>query len=325
MKSLIVKSIVIAVVLFLCGSLWQRIVDKGLKQSAEYGPVYSEWDSIYKGGIDADILIMGSSRAAILVNPEVISDSFNTTCYNIGIDGHKFLTQYYRYFIYEKYNKAPKTIILSLDIFTLIRTKDFFGYEQFIPYLDDTLIRNIVKPFDVFTWKDFYIPMVKFTHRKDMILDGTLASLRPSVIKNTKKRGFISIDKSWDTAFVRNALDLMYVDGFTAKIDSQTNNLFFSFIEYCKSKKIQLIMVYPPEYAGNLNLCTNRKYIMNYYNNIATSRKIPYYNYMDYPQIANDTALFFDSQHMNTKGVKLFNEKLVNDIKSDLQLTATSH
>ncbi|MFN8260253.1 MAG: hypothetical protein U0X41_04850 [Chitinophagales bacterium] len=315
MKRLLYKIIPVSILLFVLCNLWQGIIDKGLKRSVEYGSNYSEWDSIYKGGIDAEVLIMGSSRAKILVNPQVITDSFAKSCYNIGIDGHKFLTQYYRFLLYLQHNKPPKSILLSLDIFSLIHTKDFYAYEQFIPYMNDTMIRNIVLSSDVFSWKDIYIPMVKYTHRKDMILDGTLAYFRPTQIKNDNKRGFISIDKSWDTAFVRKALGLMYADGFTAKIDSQTNRLFLRFIDYCHANDIRLIFVYPPEFKENLGLCPNRKMVMNYYDSLSAVKKVPYFNYMAFPSIYADTSLFFDSQHMNTKGVKIFNEQLVKDMK----------
>ncbi len=315
MKKILIKSIPIIAVLFVFCTCWQRLIDKGLHRSAEYGPLYSDWDSIYKGGIDADVLIMGSSRAAIIINPQTITDSFGRSCYNIGIDGHKFFTQYYRLQLYLQHNKPPKTILLSLDIFSLIHSKRFYNYEQFIPYLNDTLMRNIVGQFDLFTWKDFYIPMLKFTHRKDMILDGTIAAFRPTVIKNSKVRGFGSVDLPWDTAFVRKAQELVYIDGFTAKIDSQTNKLFLGFIDYCKVNKIKLIFIYPPEFKAYFYLCPNRKFVLNYYDSIAKAKSVPFFEYMDFPSVSTDTALFFDTQHLNARGVKLFDKQLVKDIK----------
>ena len=314
MKKIILKTTLFIVLLISLSFAWQYMIDKGLRRSVAYGNLYSDWDSIYKGGIDADVLILGSSRAAIHVDPQVILDSLNRSCINLGINGHKFLTQYYKYFIYEEHNKKPKSIVLCLDIFSLIHTEEFFEYEQFIPYLNDTLVKDIVKPFDFFTWKDFYIPMVKFTHRKDMILDGTYAFFRPSQIKNSRQRGFHPVDKPWDTSFVNSALKIMYADGYTAKIDSQTNQLFVHFIDYCKNNNIRLLFVYPPEYIGNLYLCKNRQYVMDYYNTIAKEKDVPYFNYSS-SSLCSDTTYFFDSQHLNTKGVKLFNNQLVKDIE----------
>lgn len=318
MKSVIIKSALLIVLLLSISLAWQHIIDKGLRKSDEYGRLYKSWDNIYAGKANSDIIIMGSSRAAIHINPKLITDTFNKSCINLGLNGHKFLTQYYKYFIYEQHNKTPETIIVCLDILSLIYTKDFYEYEQFIPYLNDTLIRKIVAPQNFFVWKDFYIPMVKFTHRKDMVLDGTFSYFKSNNNHNQNDYKFVSVDKTWDTSFVRKALNIMYVDGFTAKIDSETNKLFLQFIMYCKEKKIKLIFVYPPEYIGNLHYCTNRKTVIDYYNKVITENNVPYFQYSNSP-LASDTAYFFDSQHLNSKGVDLFDQQLIKDLKPLLQ------
>lgn len=317
MIKLLLKSVTYIVILYLLAYAWQNIVDKGLKQSFTYGHLYADWDSIYKGGADTEMLIMGSSRAAIQVNPTLMEDSLKQTCFNIGIDGHKFLTQYYKFMLYLKHNKAPKTILLNLDILGLIHTKDFFNYEQFIPYLNDTIIRNIVKPQPLFNWKDFYVPMVKFTHRKDMVFDGTYAYFKPYEVINPREKGFKSVSKDWDSLFVKKALELMYIDGYEAKIDSATKQLFEKFIFLCKEKNIKLIFVYPPEYKDNLHYCLNRSTIINYYKHIANKEHITFLDYSN-SYLCNDKRMFFDSQHLNTKGVSLFNNQLIKDLKLEM-------
>lgn len=314
MKKLFIKSLIFAIVIVSILFVWQNIIDKGLRQSKNYGTLYSDWDSLYASKIKADLVVMGSSRAAIQINPQILKDSLKMTSVNLGMDGHKFLSQYYKYFLYEKYNGKPKAIILTLDILSLIHAKEFFNYEQFIPYLGDSIIQEIVAPHGLFTWKDYYLPMVKFSHRKDMIFEGTLSYIKPLNIDNGRARGFGSVDKEWDTTFVNNAIKKMYIDGYTAKLDSKTQELFVDFIEYCNTNNIKLFLVYPPEYLKYNYLCKNRTEVKDYYSSIAQKYNIPYFDYAN-SDISSNNKLFFDSQHLNTEGVNQFNEYLISDIK----------
>ena len=69
-----------------------------LKESKTHaGGEYSTWSDLYKGNLNANILIYGSSRAQVHVSPLIISDSLGRSCYNLGLTGHNFWAQYFRH------------------------------------------------------------------------------------------------------------------------------------------------------------------------------------------------------------------------------------
>ena len=58
---------------------------------------YPVWNDINAGNINADLLIMGSSRAWRHIDPNIIDDSLKLKSYNLGMDGQHLPMQLWRY------------------------------------------------------------------------------------------------------------------------------------------------------------------------------------------------------------------------------------
>ena len=80
---------------------------------------YPVWNDIHSGNINADLLIMGSSRAWRHIDPNVLEDSLELSSYNLGMDGQHLPMQLWRYETLLKKNHAPRVIVYSLDFFML--------------------------------------------------------------------------------------------------------------------------------------------------------------------------------------------------------------
>ena len=114
--------------IFLLGYFFDVSISKNLKNSNRFAEKeYPTWNAIYEGKVNSDLLIFGSSRAWIHIDPTMISDSLGISSYNLGIDGHNFWLQNLRYRELLKYNKMPKFIICSLDYFTLKKNKELYN------------------------------------------------------------------------------------------------------------------------------------------------------------------------------------------------------
>lgn len=98
------------------------------------------WSDITQKQLNADLLIMGNSRAWAQYDPAIIDSVFNINSYNLGIDGSPFNRQIVKYNIYRHYQAKPKCIIVNIDCFSLTWRK---GYEreQFFPYMWDAYTR----------------------------------------------------------------------------------------------------------------------------------------------------------------------------------------
>ncbi len=154
-----------------------------LKKSKDYAAgEYSVWNSLFDGKVNSDVVIYGSSRAWVHIDPQMIEDKLNLSAFNLGLDGHNFWLQYLRHKILIEYNPHPKTIILSVDVFSLEKRKDLFNADQFLPYmLFNNLIKHYVESYQGYSLFDSYLPIVRFHGRRDAIFQAV-------------KNSFVSVD-----------------------------------------------------------------------------------------------------------------------------------
>ena len=112
--------------------------------------------------IDADVLIMGNSRAWCQYSPLILDSILGTNAYNLGLDGSCFDRQIARYDIYRHYQATkPKCIIQNVEYFTLGKT---IGYEreQFMPYMMYPYFRQRICEVEPFKKLELYVPMYRY-------------------------------------------------------------------------------------------------------------------------------------------------------------------
>ena len=98
------------------------------------------------------------------------------------------------------------------------------------------------------------------------------------------------------------------------KTDSLAKKSFEDFVKIVKSKNIKLYVIQSPVFAKHFNSSVSLDTIKS----ILKRYDEPFWDY------AFDTSLFkkeyfYDNLHLNTKGSTLFSEKLVSDIKADIE------
>lgn len=268
---------------------------------------YSVWNDIYKGEINAEIAVYGSSRAWVQFNTPMLSDIFNNSSYNFGVDGHNFQLQYLRHLEYLKYNKPPKTIILSVDFATLQKRKDLYNYSQLLPYmLWNSEIYNYTKDYEGFSKTDYKIPLVRYMGEFNTLLKAVL----PNKDKERRIQGYAGRNTSWNNDFIKAQNDTKNKE---YKIDSVTVNLFDKFLNTCKSSNIQVIMVYSPVYYEGFDFIENHQEIVDSFQVIANKHQLPFLDYTK-SKISYNKALFYNSTHLNSKGADRFTNQLCKDV-----------
>ncbi len=114
--------------------LWclQLVVDFGLRRTDV--ALYENWNDILNGTINADLLIMGSSRALRHFDPLLIEKKTGFSAYNLGGSKLTFDIQKIKYNAYLQNNKHPKIAVINVDINSLNSTKELFAKTQYLPY-----------------------------------------------------------------------------------------------------------------------------------------------------------------------------------------------
>jgi hypothetical protein len=299
--------------LFLWG--FNYIVDKGLRKSQmQY---YAVWNDMYASRINADVLILGNSRAKLILSPKVIDSVFHTNSYNLGINGAFFPIQDAMFKAYLQHNKKPKYIIQSVDFTMLSRGNNLSNADQYIPYINDTLVRSMASAYpEKFTTAERYLPLFKYNNHPHLIKEGIFCyfNLHPRGA-NMLYKGFGGSYGQFNDFFdARVKTDAEYVRN---NVDKNVEAEFVAYLEYCKANDIKLIFIYEPilhpinEYFKPDSSMVTRK--LMYY---AGQYHIPYISYLD-DSICDHKELFNDHIHLNSVGAQLFTEKLAADISKN--------
>jgi hypothetical protein len=95
---------------------------------------------------DADVLILGSSRAQMHFMPSVIGPGLSMKAYNAGLKGYDFLYSVMLYDLWKHRHPAPKAIVLQIDVESLLRREsELAGAQIFAPYMDESeLVREVL-------------------------------------------------------------------------------------------------------------------------------------------------------------------------------------
>jgi len=285
------------------------IVSHILKNTSGCFGEYEVWNDIYKGDINCDLAIYGSSRAWINIDPEIIRDSLGLPAYNFGVDGHDFWLQYFRHAEYFQTNTNPKIILHSVDVFTFRKRADLYNMNQFLPYmLWNKSIFNYTSSYQGFSRVDFIIPMFRYVKKAsgfDIMTRNKLIS------KPLRNKGFHGMQLEWNSDLDAARKTNEY---YEAKIDTASIKLYKKFLDECASKHIDVILVYTPEYIEGQKYVSNREEVLNIYKKIAKDYDLVFLDYSN-NEMSYDKRYFYNSEHLNAFGADVFTRTLSHDIK----------
>jgi hypothetical protein len=273
---------------------------------------YSTWNDIIDGKINSDIVIHGSSRAWVHVDPNMLADSLNISAYNLGIDGQNFGLQYLRHRLLLKYNQQPRLVIHSLDVFTFQKKDGLYNAEQFLPYmLWDSEIDSTMLKYQNYGFLDCWVPLVRY-YGKFSSVDMAMSIYRQSQGNPPLRiRGYQGQDLKWnsDLEDAKRKGNKIRID-----IDSSLLTTFEKYLEECKERKIDVILIYTPEYIEGQDFVENRKQIISIYKYLSCEFNVPFYDFSN-DELSLKKEYFYNASHLNKIGSVYFTERLIDSLK----------
>ncbi len=297
------------------GSLYgvQRVVDEGLRNS-----VYKEfqvWNDIYHSRINADLIIIGSSRASAHFSPRILDSALRLNSYNFGMEGYDFKMQYAKLRVYLEHNQPPAYLISSMDIYSLYKRDKLFDYEQFLPYLNDTIIQRLCR--EGYGHKlnalDFYIPFYKYYTEPALVAEAYNALvLKTPPASGIYYKGFKPYNERWNHTFEKFKKE--HPEQQDQAVSNDQMDLFETFLGDCRRRHIKVAMVYSPEFYEMQQNYSDRDSIMQLYTDVSKKYAVPFLDYSK-DAMCYDTTYLLNSQHLNKWGADVFTEKLATDLK----------
>jgi hypothetical protein len=259
--------------------------------------------------VNSEIIFMGSSRCWAHFDPVFFEKEFNLKSTNIGIDGHSELSMVYaRLLDYLKYNSSPKYAIINFDPFisggniskktTNEVHKDNFARYAFSPINDDW---ETVKHFGFDNWEKYFPLYAVFKYKQ------ISNCLFQNNISTYVKYGYGRNEQSWDT--IKEPIDGSLVKYYRIK-DRQfeVKNVINQINELCIANGIKLILVQTPVHNS-----IYEKEMFEIPEGIAEELNILFID-ANYDMIKSETKYFYNSNHLNVKGVEIMNSNLKKDL-----------
>jgi hypothetical protein len=287
--------------------LLQGLISFRIKNKAITG--YDNWD--VTTNINAEIVLLGSSRCWVHFDPHFFEKTYHLKTVNIGMNGHSELpASILRLENYLAKNKSPKYAILSFDPSITPSSfkdnnnfvnKNNYGRFAFLPSKENSDLIDYFK----FDNCEKYIPL--YAMFKYQLIQDAITLKKSRIFKE----GFELNDEQWDT--------LKYpISAVMKKHFVKTDKIYLLKEQLkklkllCQKNNIQLICIQTPVYKSNYD-----SFIFNRSSEICKSINIPFID-ANSVKIRNSIDNFYNSTHLNKKGVIEMNKLL----KNEKQLTA---
>ncbi len=286
MKKFIIKIAIFAVVLY--GLAWglDYMISKGLYQMEDYR--FMSWHEIEQGNINADIMIMGNSRALSHFEPWTIDSLTGISCYNLGIGGYPINVETMKYHYYCLYNRKPKIIVQQVDYMTLgyLKASHQHQSEQYLPLVYDRRIQPELRRVG-YSWLDMHCPLYRYWGYQMVIKNGLTEFLGlKHYVSDPSRRGIHYERGTWD------GTELANMDSIRVTMSKEGKKCFEDYMQQCYNEGIQVILVNSPMYAGAIHKSIGLENVNAYFDSIAAAYNTEYWNYTENYELCNDTSNF---------------------------------
>ena len=191
---------------------------------------------------EADVVIMGSSRAHHHYVPSIISDSLNVTAYNAGVNGNGIVLATG---LYEMMNKryTPKVIIYDVepafDINVYAEDGNNTRYIGWLrPYFSDPAVKQVVTRVDPSERYKNLSSMFRYNSRIMDLLKDQVVTSDYSKDGYAPLKGVMTKEPDWKPG------------GETGQTDSLKLNMLEEFVEKLSKSDTRLIVMASPKYGA---------------------------------------------------------------------------
>ncbi|MHA7099149.1 hypothetical protein [Roseivirga pacifica] len=288
-------------------------VTAGLRKSNAL--LFQSMTGIFSGSINADLIIIGNSRARRHIAPEILDSVLSVDSYNLGQNGTGFRIQKMIYDLYRQHNQKPKYIVHIVGNGMFEEEDGLYERIKFAPYLNDSLVRATTRDVEGFDKIDYYLPYFKYSGFPNEIKAGLASFFGMNGASNMEVyKGFPKTNFDWNNV-VFERFKNEFPHGTSLAISDELIEAMDAYIQSCKDDGIEIVLAYPPIYYEAKPYFHNDPQILNILKELALKNEIPFLDYAD-DSLSYSKENFADHVHMSSKGAEIFTKKLSQDLKN---------
>ncbi len=249
---------------------------------------------------ETDILLFGTSRCNRHYDPQIISDSLDMSCYNLGRNAMGIICNYALFtIILEKY--TPKVVVYDVHPTFDLKVEDnydrytkefriFYGYGETERILSSDIdySEHLKNQSAFYRYNYKFIGIIwNYIHSSSEV-DG-------NGFHTENKQMEIEVPIQQDTKL--------------ADIDSLKLKYFENIISTCQNKGVELVFTVSPCYKKTSSIAFDP------IKKLCDTNNIPFIDYYTDATFTQNKNFFFDSEHMNQDGAEAFSKRFAHDLK----------
>jgi hypothetical protein len=267
-----------------------------------------------------EIIYVGSSHGQFGFAPEIMQREIGIRSFNLAYGGGSNVGLQVSLLkkLLEGDAHKPKVIVYAMDVFTLNASpsghdnfqKLFFNEKQSLLSFFDKQLYSCFKLYA--NNIPVYFKQVMKGNMKPLFLNQNYYNLSMFA----RYDSFKVSPTGWVEAYgILNKNYLRYSD-MVFNPDPKAVLLLNEYIDICRQNNIELLFVQVPEHKSSLAYSKKYKDFNSWIDNFVKQNKVPFldYNKEEKFPVAQD-SLFFDTDHLNAEGAKLFSQLFSVDFK----------
>lgn len=255
----------------------------------------------YLNRVEADVIILGSSRASHHYVPSILEDSLGMSVYNCGMEGMDLI---YCDAVLDAIVKrhTPKIVILDMAE-SYLKGKDKGRLDGLTPYIkSNPYISSIIKELK---GNAFYaLKLCNMYRYNDKFLNAV-----------STYRSVPDTERGYSPIFGESSLVGEEPQILTALKDSEVDKTeeshLIHLINICKTNGICLYIVWSPRYNRNESLS------MAYTSSLCGRFDVEFLDFSE--SMIDNPEEFFDDGHLLDEGAKIFTEELTTRLSVDIE------
>lgn len=280
-----------------------------LLRGAEYAGVrrggtveFAKLRETFLGRDTAQLLILGSSRAACQFVPEVFEKQCGKTVWNAGMTGATLPLFRTTLEAWLENHPAPEVVIINLDIHALNDAMDsVFDYPRYLPFLqNEALYNGLCRQDKKFAAYRFVVPYA--------LAQGNTRLL------NAALRGWLyapaDAQQGYEASVKRGYTGSMYAlltRGKASMPSAEYLDELHVLIALCRAKKIKPVLVIAPLWRERQLRITNYDQLVEALKAEAKKNQAAFFDFSG-AALAGIEEHFTDPAHLNRKGAEKFSE-----------------
>ena len=249
-----------------------------------------------------DVVMLGASRMKNTMNPRIFDSVTGLNSYNAGASAARIYEQKMIFDAYLLQHKAPKYLLMTLDLVTLETDKYIKLYPDYLTCMNVVPVKELLDKEKIHTTLYHYLPFLVTVEMNDYY--------KGSILRNLQNQKEIHEGDFIYKGYVSNTTDTIAQDKLGNEKDGayskQSLQVLQSIVDTARKHSIKIVFTYAPEYKQlNARSVDNMGYMFSLYKAFAEKNGLQFYRH-DTLAMCQERRYFANNGHVNRIGADVY-------------------